>query len=337
MNKSKIQSPTDNSAAAAKTRPGFDFSALRGFLARWNIALIFVVLVIGASLISNDFLTQRNITNVLRQSAGVGISAMGMLMVILTGGIDLSVGSVSACGSVLGAKFLGTMPVAGAVAGAILVGCAMGAISGYLVAGRGMPSFVVTLGMMTIARGTAFIVSKGQPIMVGPNGQLLNDFGKGLTFGVANPVILMLAVFGITWFLLHYTAFGRLVTAIGSNQEAVRLSGISIGWYIFAVYVISGGLSALAGIVNTSRAGVGSPVLGIGMELDVIAAVVIGGASLMGGRGTAFNALLGVLILAVIGNIMNLKNVPGYHQEVVKGIIILLAVLFQSGIWTRAR
>ena len=331
----KPPSQLERTGKSTAERPGFDFSVLKGFFGRYNIALIFVALVIIASFVSDDFLTRRNITNVLRQSAGVGISAMGMLMVILTGGIDLSVGSVSACGSVLGAKFLSTMPVGGAVAMAILIGCAMGAISGYLVAGRGMPAFVVTLGMMTIARGTAFIVSKGQPISIGANGQLLNDFGKGLTFGIANPVILMLVIFGITWFLLHYTAFGRLVTAIGSNQEAVHLSGISIAWYIFAVYVISGGLSALAGIVNTSRAGVGSPVLGIGMELDVIAAVVIGGASLMGGRGTALNALLGVLILAVIGNIMNLKNVPGYHQEVVKGIIILVAVLLQSGILTR--
>jgi ribose transport system permease protein len=257
---SKTQSQLERSEKSAGARSAFDFSVIKAFLARYNIALIFVALVIIASFVSDDLLTRRNITNVLRQSAGVGISAMGMLMVILTGGIDLSVGSVSACGSVLGAKFLSTMPVWGAVAAAILIGCAMGSVSGYLVAGRGMPPFVVTLGMMTIARGTAFIVSKGQPIPVGANGQLLNDFGKGLTFGVANPVILMLVIFGITWFLLHYTAFGRLVTAIGSNQEAVHLSGISIGWYIFSVYVISGGLSALAGIVNTSRAGVGSPV-----------------------------------------------------------------------------
>jgi ribose/xylose/arabinose/galactoside ABC-type transport system permease subunit len=329
LNKPKTE-PQSGSIGAAETRPRFDFTSLTAFLAHYNIALIFVLLVIGASFVSSDFFTQRNITNVLRQSAVVGISSMGMLFVILTGGIDLSVGSVSACGSVLVALFLSTMPLPGAIAGAVLNGCAMGAISGYLIAGRRMPAFVVTLGMLTIARGTAFIVSKGQPILVGANGQFLNNFGKGLTFGIANPVILMLAIFAITWFLLHYTAFGRLVT-----QEAVRLSGISIGWYIFATYVISGGLSALAGVVNTARSGVGSPVLGIGMELDVIAAVVIGGASLMGGRGTAFNALLGVLILAVIGNIMNLKNVPGYHQEVVKGVIILVAVLFQSGIWTR--
>ena len=334
MNKQEPQAES-GSIDATDARHGFDFTTLTAFLARCNIALVFVLLVICASFVSSDFFTQRNITNVLRQSAVVGISSMGMLLVILTAGIDLSVGSVSACGSVLVAKFLGTVPVGGAIAGAVLIGCAMGAISGYLVAGRRMPAFVVTLGMMTIARGTAFIVSKGQPILVGANGAFLDSFGKGLTFGIADPVILMLVIFAITWFLLRYTAFGRLVIAIGSNQEAVRLSGISIGWYIFATYVISGGLSALAGVVNTARSGVGSPVLGIGMELDVIAAVVIGGASLMGGRGTAFNALLGVLILAVIGNIMNLKNVPGYHQEVVKGVIILIAVLFQSGIWTR--
>jgi ribose transport system permease protein len=160
----------------------------------------------------------------------------------------------------------------------------------------------------------------------------LNDFGKGLTFGIANPVILMLVIFGITWFLLHYTAFGRLVTAIGSNQEAVHLCGISIAWYIFAVYVISGGLSALAGIVNTSRAGVGSPVLGIGMELDVIAAVVIGGASLMGGRGTAVNALLDVLILAVIGTLKVFTRIMSYASQ-----IRCVAVVTRSARGTRMK
>jgi ribose transport system permease protein len=293
--------------------------------------------VIVATFVSPDFFTQRNITNVLRQSAVVGISSMGMLLVILTRGIDLSVGSIAACGSVFSAYFLATMPIGGSIAMAVGIGCLMGAFTGYLVAVRKMPPFVVTLGVMTIARGIGFIVSKGQPITVGEDGKLLTDFGKGVTLGIAQPVILMLLVFAIVWFILHFTAFGRLVTAIGSNEEAVRLSGINIGWYIFATYVISGGLSALAGVVSTARSAVGSPVLGIGMELDVIAAVVIGGASLMGGRGTAFNTLLGVLILAVIGNIMNLQNVPGYHQQVVKGVIILVAVLFQSGIWTKRR
>ncbi len=220
---------------------------------------------------------------------------------------------------------------------AVLAGGMMGAISGFLVAGRKMPPFVVTLGMLTIARGAALIVSKGQPVFIQQSGEALTQFGRGYFYGVAQPVVLLLGVFAVCWFVLHFTAFGRLVTAIGSNAEAVRLSGIRVGRYVFAVYVISGALAALAGIVDTARSGVGSPVLATGMELDAIAAVVIGGASLMGGRGTAFNALLGVVILGVIGNIMNLMNVPGYHQQVVKGVIILVAVLLQAGLWTRQR
>ena len=307
------------------------------FVTRYNTAFICLLLIVGASFFSDAFFTQRNVSNVLRQIAAVGIASMGMLLVILTRGIDLSVGSVAAFGSVLSAHLIAQMGIGASVPVAILAGCGLGAISGALIAFRRMPPFVVTLGMLTIARGASLIVSKGQPIVLGTDGEALSRFGRGYYLGVPYPVLLMLAVFGVVWFVLRYTAFGRLVTAIGSNEEAVRLSGIRVSGYVFAVYVISGGLAALAGVVDTSRSGVGSPVLATGMELDAIAAVVIGGASLMGGRGTAVNALLGVLILGVIGNIMNLMNVPGYNQQVVKGVIILVAVLLQSGLWVRQR
>ena len=317
--------------------PPLEWGAVVRFLTRYNTALICLLLIIGASFFSDFFFTSRNLGNVLRQNAAVGIASMGMLLVILTRGIDLSVGSVAAFGSVLSAQLLETMPVHLAVPTAVLAGCLLGVVSGYLVAFRGMPPFVVTLGMLTIARGAALIVSKGRPVFLGTAGDALTRFGRGYLLGVAEPVILMLVVFAVCGFILRFTAFGRLVTAIGSNAEAVRLSGIRVGGHVFAVYVISGGLAALAGVVDTARSGVGSPVLATGMELDAIAAVVIGGASLMGGRGTALNALLGVLILGVIGNIMNLMNVPGYHQQVVKGVIILVAILLQSGLWARQR
>ncbi len=331
--------PPDAAAVAtpAAGRPRFEWSRVPAFLARYNTALICLLLIVGASFFSDSFLTARNVSNVARQVSAVGIASMGMLLVILTRGIDLSVGSVAACGSVLVAHLLDRTSIYGSVSLALLTGCGFGALSGMLIAYRRMPAFVVTLGMLTIARGAALIVSKGQPIVLGSVGEPLSQFGRGYLFNVPYPVLLMLAVFAVVWFVLRYTAFGRLVTAIGSNEEAVRLSGIRVGWHVFAVYVISGGLAALAGVVDTSRSGVGSPVLAVGMELDAIAAVVIGGASLMGGRGTAVNALLGVLILGVIGNIMNLMNVPGYNQQVVKGVIILVAVLFQSGMWVRRR
>ncbi len=310
--------------------------ALRSFAANYSTIAIFVVLVLVASFISTSFLGSRNIENVLRQVASTGIISMGMLLVILTGGIDLSVGSVAALGSILCASLLTSMSLWTAIPLSIAAGGALGAVAGYFVAVRRMPSFVVTLAVMTIARGTALIVSKGRPIFMSDNGAWLSEgFNRGSVLGIPAPVLLMLLVFAATAFVLRLTAYGRLIVAIGSNSEAVRLSGVRVVPRIFSVYVVSSALAALAGVVITARSGVGSPVVGIGLELDVIAAVVIGGASLMGGRGTALNTLIGVLTLGVIGNIMNLLNVPGYHQEVVKGCIILVAVLLQSSFWPR--
>ncbi len=305
------------------------FSPVISFAGRYNTIIIGLLIFVAASVFSDTFLTPRNQANVLRQTAPIAISSMGMLLVILTGGIDLSVGSVSALGCVLTADFIANhnLPIPVAILLTVASGCLFGAVSGYLTSVHRMPPFVVTLGMMTIARGLALIISEGHPIYVGDKGAVLTDFGQNNLWGIPNQVLLALAVFLVTVFILKLTAFGRLVQAIGSNQEAVRLSGIRVGWYVFAV----GGLSALAGMVEAARSGVGSPVVGIGMELDVIAAVVIGGASLMGGRGTAMNTIIGVLVLGIISNFMNLQNVPGYHQNVVKGIIILLAVLLQTG------
>jgi ribose transport system permease protein len=191
-----------------------------------------------------------------------------------------------------------------------------------------MAPFVATLALMTVARGFAFMISKGSPIIT--SNDLLSDFGSTYWFHVPVPVVLMFAIFILTWLVLRFTSFGRLVMAIGSNEDAVRLAGIRVGHYKFAVYAISGVLCSIAGVIATSRTGVGSPIVGEGMELDAIAAVVIGGASLTGGRGTALNTLLGVLVLGMIGNIMNLKNVPSYPQQVIQGLIIVFAVLLQG-------
>jgi len=327
---------TAHTATGSSGSPAARRLNLRAIAATYSTLAIFVVLVVVAGIISPDFFGARNIENVLRQVASTGIISMGMLLVILTGGIDLSVGSVAALGSILCASLLSSMPLWQAVPLSLCGGAALGAIAGYFVAVRRMPSFVVTLAVMTIARGIALIVSKGRPIFMTDNGIWLSGgFNRGSVLGIPDPVLLMLLVFAATAFVLRLTAYGRLVVAIGSNGEAVRLSGVRTTPRIFSVYVVSGLLSALAGIVITARSGVGSPVVGIGLELDVIAAVVIGGASLMGGRGTALNTLIGVLTLGVISNIMNLMNVPGYHQQVVKGVIILVAVLLQSSFWPR--
>ncbi len=298
----------------------------------YGTALIFIVLLLGATYQSDAFLTGRNILNVLRQVAPTGIMAVGMLFVILTRGIDLSVGSLLALGSVTCASFVvGGHGTALSVGAAIGAGAAAGLVTGILVAYAELPPFVITLAMMTAARGVALIVSNGQPILMGDGGDTLTNFGAGFAFGIPQPVLLMFAVFIVGGLVLGFTKFGRLVKAIGSNAEAVRLSGIAAPRYILAVYVISGALAAIAGVISVSRTGVGSGSLGVGAELNVIAAVVIGGASLMGGRGGVMNTLLGALVMGVIGNIMNLADVPGYDQQVFMGIIIVIAMLLQYG------
>jgi ribose transport system permease protein len=192
-----------------------------------------------------------------------------------------------------------------------------------------MAPFIATLALMSIVRGLGFIFSKGAPIIVNENAYFLTNFGSGSFIGIPNPAWILFIVFIWVAIMLRYNTFGRIVVAIGSNEEAVRLSGIKVARYKLGVYIITGGLSAVAGIILTARTSVGAPVTGIAMELDVIAAVVIGGASLMGGKGSAINTLLGVFILGMIGNIMNLMTIPAYSQQVIKGLIIIFAVLMQ--------
>ena len=306
------------------------YRRIPAFLLEYNTIVICLIMVVVSAMVSDVFFTSTNLTNLLRQVSGIGILSMGMLLVILTGGIDLSVGSMVAMTSVLCGKFLLLMPFPLAITCTILAGIVAGALSGYLVAIHRIAPFIATLALMTIVRGLGFIISKGSPVILGEKGDLLTSIGGGYLLGIPVPVILMFLVFFAVAVMLRYTVFGRMVIAVGSNEEAVRLSGIRVRYYKWMVYAIAGGFGALAGIISTSRTGVGSPIIGVGLELDVIAAVVIGGASLNGGKGTALNTLLGVLILGMIGNIMNLVNVPAYPQQVIKGVIILAAVLLQG-------
>lgn len=313
---------------AGGKRPQLSFGRL---FRQFGTAAIFILLVALASTQSDAFLSERNIMNVLRQMSGVGVMAIGMLFVILTRGIDLSVGSIAALGAVSSALLIQQYPLPIALALSIGIGAGCGAVSGILVAFLRLPAFVITLAMMTAARGLALILSNGQPIMPGAAGKPLQAFGTSFTLGFPNPAMLMFLLFLLAFLVLNFSRFGRLVKAIGSNEEAVRLSGISVPWYVLSVYVMSGALAAIAGILVTSRSGVGSASVGNGAELDVIAAVVIGGASLMGGRGGVINTFIGVMILGVIGNIMNLAGVPGYHQQIYLGVIIVVAVVIQHG------
>jgi len=299
------------------------------FIIKHNTVIIFLLMLIVSAWVSDAFFTARNLSNLIRQVAPIGIISMGMLLVILTGGIDLSVGSIVAMAGVLCALLTETMDMPWVILTTLACGMLAGAVSGYLVSIQKMAPFIATLALMTIVRGLGFIFSNGAPVMVDEDATILTDFGAGSILGIPNPAIVLFVVFGITAVLLKYNIYGRLLIAIGSNEEAVRLSGIRVAVYKFSVYAVIGFLSALAGIIGTARTGVGSPNLGVGLELDVIAAVVIGGTSLSGGKGTAINTFLGVLILGMIGNIMNLLDIASYSQQVIKGAIIVLAVLLQ--------
>lgn len=299
------------------------------FVIEYNTVFIFLLMLLVSALASDAFFTQNNLFNLVRQITPIGIISMGMLLVILTGGIDLSVGSVVAMIGVVCAYFTHIMPLSVAIIASVACGVLVGSLSGYLVAFHRMAPFIATLAFMSIVRGLGFIFSKGAPVIVNERAMALSNFGSGSFLGFPNPSWVLLLVFAITAVLLRYHSFGRIVIAIGSNEEAVRLSGIKVPAYKFGVYAIAGGLSAVAGIILTARTSVGAPITGVGMELDVIAAVVIGGASLMGGRGSAVNTLLGVFILGMIGNIMNLMTIPAYSQQVIKGVIIIMAVLLQ--------
>lgn len=300
------------------------------FLIKYNTIFIFVLLVIFSALISDVFFTSVNLSNLLKQVSGIGIISIGMLIVILTGGIDLSVGSMVALLAVAFALLVNIFALPLAILITIIIGFALGSVSGYLVAYQKMAPFIATLALMTVARGLAFIYSKGSPITFKTYGGLhMSNFANNATLGIPNIAIVFFIIVILAMVVLRYNVFGRLIIAIGSNEEASRLSGIKVNKYKFLVYAISGALAAIAAIIVASRTNLGSPNMGMAWELDAIAAVVIGGASLNGGRGTAINTLMGVLILGLISNILNLLNVPSYTQQVVKGGIIIFAVLLQ--------
>tara|TARA_R110000868_G_scaffold15443_9_gene70429 strand:- start:10978 stop:11952 length:975 start_codon:yes stop_codon:yes gene_type:complete len=301
------------------------------FLIKHNTIVIFVLLMLFSALISDVFFTETNLSNLLKQVAGIGIISIGMLIVILTGGIDLSVGSLVALLAVTFAILVNMVVLPLAILLTIILGFALGSFSGYLVAFQKIAPFIATLALMTIARGLGFIYSKGSPVTFdSAGGTFMSDFANKSTIGIPNIAIVFFIIVAMTSVMLKYNVFGRLVIAMGSNEEASRLSGIKVNKYKFLVYAISGSLAAIAAIITASRTNLGSPNMGVSWELDAIAAVVIGGASLNGGKGSAINTLMGVLILGLIGNILNLLNVPSYPQQVVKGGIIILAVLFQK-------
>ncbi len=308
---------------------GFGIKNVISFINKNNTFFVFLLLVIISCILTSNFFCINNITNLLRQNAPLGVVGLGMLLVIITGGIDLSIGAVVALANVIFAFLIAEgYSLILAVLITISVGVALGVIAGFLIAYQKLAPFVVTLAIMSVARGFSYIVSKGSSI------RILNEtflvFGRSYILGIPTQFYLMIGLFIVLFIIFRYFKYGRLIVAIGSNEEAVRLSGIRVNRYKMSVYCISGAFSAIGGLLVCGRTGVGSPLVGVGMEMDAIAAVVIGGASLSGGKGSVVKTLFGVYTLGIIGNIMNLMTVPAYPQQVIKGVIILAAVLLQK-------
>lgn len=290
------------------------------------IALVLLVVVIGA--ISPDFRTVGNLLSLLRQSSINGLIAFGMTCVILTGGIDLSVGSVLALSTALCAGFISNgMPVGLAMALSLVIGTGFGMVSGLLVTKGRLQPFIATLITMTVFRGLTMIYMNGKPISNLGDSFTLKVVGKGNFFGIPIPAILFVVVFGIFFFVLEKTTFGRRIYATGSNWKSAKLAGVNIDRTKLAAYAISGCMAAMSGLILLSRLSSAQPTLGDGYELDAIAAVALGGTSMNGGRGRIWGTFVGVLIIAVLNNGLNILGVSSYYQDVVKGLVILCAVL----------
>ena len=284
-----------------------------------------IALCVALTFLSPYFLTAANIRNLLDQSAVLGIVVVGQLMVILTGGIDLSVGAIMGIsGVMLGTVILQFGLVAGIIA-ALVTGALVGTVNGALVGKAKLAPFIVTLGVMAICRSLSYVTSGVKSIVGFP--AELNDIASSVTFGVPNFVIFFFGTYIVFGFALSRTKYGRFVYSIGSNEEATRLSGVNVAFFKALPYVFCGFLCGLAVIVRTSRLMAVEPDLGTGMELDAIAACVVGGASLMGGRGTMYGAFVGVLLIAVLRNGLNLIGVSPYWQGAALGTIIILSVL----------
>jgi ribose transport system permease protein len=300
---------------------------IKKFLIQNNTYLILLLLVIVSSLLTSDFLTSMNIRNIFLQQSGPICMAIGMLFVILTGGIDLAVGSYMAFGvSMMGILLVNyNISLGISILITLVIGFLLGTVTGILVAYANMQGFIASLAMMTVARGISYVLTVGVPIRL-PLESIDLLVAKSTNypiFYIAGGIIIIFVC------IQHYTTYGRLVIACGSNRNAVELAGIRVRRYITSVYAVSAFLSVFAGMVAAARVSTASPNLGSGMELNAIAACAIGGASLAGGVGSVLKTVGGVLVLALIGNVMNLLSVPPYPQDIIKGIIIILAVLLQ--------
>ncbi len=329
MSQTQIETRLQSTSSPSPRRSGADL--IRRMLSS-NVAAIAVALILACvamSLLTDRFLTVNNLTSVLVQSSVVGIAAVGATFVIITGGIDLSVGSNLALSGIIVATFfgMGLDPLTGIIL-TILISALIGAFNGASVAFLRLAPFIVTLAVLGMARGMTLNISQGASLYDLP--PAYTWFGDGDLIGVPAPVILMLVAFVIGHILLRGTTYGHRVYAVGGNREAARLAGINDTRILFSVYVIAGVAAGVAALVSAGRLGAATPNAGTGLELQVIAAVVIGGSSLFGGKGTMVGTLVGVLLIGVINNGLILLNVNAFLVQFVQGALIFIAVLLDA-------
>jgi ribose transport system permease protein len=322
-----VQTSTTQIERAPRSR-----SALLRGIGRSGLVGVLVLLCVVASVISPTFLQVANVINVLRQMALYGIVSIGMTFVILTAGIDLSVGSTVGIVAIVVTQILNATPLTPwlALIIGIVTGAAVGALNGLGIAIGRIPAFIMTLGIMVMGRGLAMTLANGEPISLSDSAAAaIGWIGSGFLLGVPIPVWVFALVALLASLILRYSPYGRHVYAVGSNEEAARLSGIPVLGVEASVYIISGILAAITAIVFVARLSVAEPTAGTGLELEAIAITVIGGASLFGGEGTISGTILGAAILAVLANILNLAGVTPFTQQIVKGAIIVVAVFVE--------
>lgn len=303
-------------------------SSTLSFLRKYNLFFIFLAFLIIGSIVSDKFLTFQNIFNIMQQSAFIGLVSIGMTFVILVAGIDLSVGSILALsGMVVSILLTQGMPPIVAILITLLVGAFLGSISGLISTKFKVPAFIATLAMMVSARGFALLTTDGKPVYNLPDSfQALG----GNIFGLPIVAVIWIGLTIVAYIILKFTTFGRKLYAIGGNPESARLSGIPVEKYITATFIISGVTAALAGVLMASWLTVGQPTAGQALELDAIAAVVIGGTSLFGGKGGVGGTFIGVVIMSMIINIFNLLGLSSYYQSIFMGAIIVFALILNQ-------
>jgi inositol transport system permease protein len=329
-------------AATPAADERFSRENLGTFFRRYLIIFIFLGMCLVLALFSpnNSFLRTQNLINVVRQISVTGLLALGVMLCIISLGIDLSLGSVLGFSAVVSASLIQQegwkealfpgvqLPVFAPILAGLGVGLVLGGINGFLIAFFRIPPFIATLGMMTMARGFAYIYSNGRPVST-----LRPEFlwiGGGDVMGIPIPIIIFVVVIILTHLMLNYTRFGRHVYAIGGNEIAARVSGVNIGRTKLGIYMFSGLMAGIGGIVITARTQSATPALGMGYELDAIAAAVIGGTSFAGGIGTVWGTVVGALIIGVMNNGLDLLNVSPFYQQVVKGMIIIVAIIIDE-------